>query len=106
MWSILEWIIVRIPNPRSYVEILAVDQDHRAAESIELLEGFALRGFDHQRPCDRERHGWRMKPIIDQSLGNVVDADMGVSIHRASVDDALVCDEPIVACIEDWIVIF
>lgn len=85
--------------------VLAVDHDHRTAKAIQLDEGFALGGFDHQRARDGERHGRGVESIVDQAFGDVIDTDVGFAIHGARVDDAFVRDQPVIAGVKDRVVV-
>ena len=53
---------------------LAADRDHRVAEPVELGQVLALGRLDHQRAGHRERHRRRVEAVVDQPLGDVVDA--------------------------------
>ncbi len=46
----------------------------RVAEPIDLGEVLGLRGLDHEGARDRERHGRRVEAVVDQALGDVLDA--------------------------------
>ena len=43
-------------------------------------------------PANRKAHGRRMKAVVDEPLGNVLDRDAGRLLQRTRVDDALVRD--------------
>ena len=73
------------------------DRDHRVAEPVELAEVLGLGRLDHQRAGHRERHRRRVEAVVDQPLGDVVDADAGRLGDAAQVEDALVRDQPAVA---------
>ena len=79
---------------------LAADRDHRLAEPVELGEVLALGGLDHQRAGHREGHRRGVEAVVDQPLGDVVDADAGLLGQRPQVDDALVRDQAAGAGVE------
>src|SRR4030095_10665631 len=54
------------------------DLFHRVDEEIEFFLSFFFGGLYHQGALNNERecHGWRMKSIIHQPLGNVHNGDV------------------------------
>ena len=87
-------------SPRADRVGLGLDRDHRLDEPLELGEVFGLGRLDHERARDRERHGRRVESVVDEPLRDVVDRDPGLGGERAQVEDALVCDEAVVAGVE------
>ena len=42
---------------------------------------------------------------IDEPLGDIIHGNQTFRIHKASVNDALVCDKPSLSCVEDGVII-
>ena len=51
-------------------------------------------------PATGKRHRRRVEAVVDQPLGDVVDADAGLLGQRAQVEDALVRDPVVVSAVE------
>ena len=64
---------------RSY---LPTDRNHRLAEPVDFRERFRFRRLDHQRTGHRKAHGRRMETVVDEPLGDVVDAHPGRRLER------------------------
>jgi hypothetical protein len=79
---------------------LAVDGDHRIAETVELDLRFALGRFDHERAGDGERQGRGVVAVIHETLGGVFGFD-AVFLPAAQIDDALVGDQAGCAAIKN-----
>ena len=79
---------------------LAPDRDHRLAETVDLGQRLGLGRLDHQRAGHREAHRRRVEAVVDQALGDVVDADANRILERARVNDALVRHAPAVVLVQ------
>ena len=74
--------------------------EHGIAKAVEFSLRLRLRRLDHQGSGNRPAHGWRMEAAIDEPLGDVVDRHSGAFVERPRIDDALVRDAPMPACVE------
>ena len=73
------------------IEIIAV------AEPVKLMLRLGFGRLDHQRSRHRPRHGRRVETVVDQTLGDILDADAGAFLQDARVQDALMRDASVAA---------
>src|SRR6185369_10723256 len=81
--SVLERIVLPVHAALLDRADLLADRDHRVAEAVELRLRFALRRLDHERARDGERHRRSVEAVIDEALGNVLDADSRSEEHTS-----------------------
>ena len=86
----LEHILVLVGRAIDHFLDFVTDGEQRVAETVELFERFAFRGFDHQRARDREGDGWRMVAVIHQAFGHILHFD-AVRFERTEIQDELMC---------------
>ena len=92
--GVLQRVVGLRPLARLDLGDFGADGNHGVAKTVQLLQRFALGGFDHQRAGDREAQCRRMKAIVDQTLGHVFGADAlgsaGAVLQRPQIENALV----------------
>src|SRR4029453_9491780 len=71
---------------------LCVDRNHRIAKTVELVFWLTLRWFDHHGAGNRPGNRRPMKPVIDQTLCNILDLDSR-ALPLSKIENAFVCDE-------------
>ena len=84
-------------STRSISPRIAIIASQNRSSSREVL---ALGRLHHQRAGDREAHRRCVEAVVDQPLGDVVDADAAGLGQPAQVEDALVRDPVVVAAVE------
>ena len=84
---------------------LLTDLQQDVAETVNLLQGLALRRLHHKGAVYREREGWRVVTVVHQTLGDVRlgDAD---GMELAAVEDQLMTYPTRLAGIDDAVRIF
>ncbi len=87
---VLEQIVLRVGCAGFHGGHFGVDGNHRVAETVEFVLGFAFGRFDHERAGDGPRERGRVKAVIHQPLRHVLGGD---ALERAQVEDAFVRDE-------------
>src|SRR5210317_83035 len=75
--------------------------DHGITEAIEFSQWFAFCRLNHQSACDWPTHCWRMEPVVNQSLGDIIDRDTGAVFDNSCIEDALMSHKPLAVLVED-----
>jgi predicted alpha/beta hydrolase len=63
------------PLPGDDLVDLGADREHRIAESVEFGEILRFGRLDHEGAGDREAHRRSVEAVVDEALGDVVDAE-------------------------------
>ena len=79
----------------------SMDGNHGIAKAVEFLQRFAFGWFDHQRARNRPTHGGRMKSVIHEALGHILDFDAGALLPLSEVEDAFVGHSSAFTLVED-----
>ncbi len=101
---IVKRVVFCRPGSLGHFATLIANCDHGLDKTVELIERLAFGWLNHECAGNWKRHCWGVKTVVDQTLGNVVDADSGLFLNRANIDDALVGNETVVTRVEKWVV--
>ena len=69
-----------------------MDSNHRVAEAVQLLFGFAFGWLNHEGTWHWPAHRRRVKPIVNETLGDILDLDtslgdlVGLIAERKQID--------------------
>ena len=90
--SVFERVIRAVELAGFHRRKFTMDGEHGVAEAVELGEGFAFGGLDHQGAGDRPAHRGSVESEIHEALGDVLDFDAGTLLPLPQVEDAFVRD--------------
>src|SRR5579872_6110699 len=93
------------PTAPLHIPNFLADARERIAEPVYLLLRFRFGWFDHKSSWDRKTHCWRMKPVVDQPLRNIINGHARHITNAPEIDDTLMCDPPPFAAIQNRIVL-
>ena len=99
--GILQRVVFFVETPLFHSDQFSMDGDQRIAVSIKFLQRFAFGWFDHQGAGNRPTHGGRVKSVIHEALGHILDFDAGALLPLAEVEDAFVGHSSAFALVED-----
>ncbi len=98
--GVVERVVLPAPFAGLDTPHLTVNGDHRLHESIQLFEALGLGGLDHQCACHREGQRGRMKPVVRETLGDVLRGDACSPRHGSHIDDALMGNTSVGPCVQ------
>ncbi|CUH41249.1 hypothetical protein RUM4293_00117 [Ruegeria atlantica] len=103
MGGVFQRVVLRVDLAVDDVLRFGPDGQHGVAEAVQLILGFRLGWLDHQGAGHRPGHGGRVEAGINQTLGDVVDADLRRLVQGSGVEDAFMRHTARVRGVEDRI---
>ena len=78
-----------------------MDGNHGIAKAVEFLQRFAFGWLDHQGAGNRPAHGRRVKSVVHEALGHILDFNAGPLLPLAQIEDAFVGHAAVLAFVKN-----
>ena len=84
---VLQGVVIARPMPVFDLANLFPNCDERLAQPVELPARFTFRRFDHQGSRHGETHRRRVKSVVHESFGDIVDLDSCRLLEALGIDN-------------------